>query len=63
MLWLLGLLRHNPERLLSLLIRSHEIDVEEASMSAAFRAGLKVGRKYPDYADKVLNEGGPEWEI
>lgn len=32
-------------------------------MSAAFRAGLKVGRKYPEIADKVLNEGGPEWEI
>lgn len=63
MLWLFGLLKHNPERLLNLLLRAHFLDVEEASVKAAFRAGLKVGRKYPEYADQVLNEGGPEWEI
>lgn len=32
-------------------------------MASAFRAGLRIGRKYPEIADAVIDEGGPEWEI
>lgn len=46
----------NPERLLSLLIRAHDLDTLEASMSAAFRAGLKVGLEHPELGRKVLSE-------
>lgn len=43
--WLVRTARSNPDRILALLIRAHEIDVEEADMSAAFRRGYAVGFK------------------
>lgn len=57
--WLLGLARKHPERLLSLLIRAREIDRYEGNMTAAFRAGLKVGLDHPELAQKVLKEETP----
>ena len=59
--WLIRLLRGDGERLLSLLIRAHDIDEEQASMSRAFRAGLKIGLKYPAIGREVLGE--PEYQI
>jgi hypothetical protein len=53
----------NPERLLSLLIRAHTIDLTESSCSAAFRAGLKVGLDYPEIGKNLLERKDPEWEI
>lgn len=35
--------RDNPERLLALLIRAHDIDALEGDTSAAFRQGYAVG--------------------
>lgn len=43
--WLSRLMRRDPERLLALLIRAHEIDTTEADMIAAFRRGHEVGYK------------------
>lgn len=43
MSWVKRLGQRDPERLLSLLIRAHEIDTEEADMIAAFRRGYEEG--------------------
>ncbi len=59
--WLIGTGRSKPERLLNLLIRAHKIDTDEASMSMAFRAGIRIGLKYPDLGRQVLGE--PDWMI
>lgn len=63
MLWLINLLTKNPERLLSLLIRAHNLDREDWSVSATFRAGLKVGLDHPEIGRQVLERKDPEWEI
>jgi hypothetical protein len=43
--WVVRLGRRDPERLLSLLIRAHEIEEVEADMIAAFRRGYEEGLK------------------
>lgn len=60
-MWLLRLVRGDGERLLSLLIRAREYDETSASMSLAFRAGIKIGLKYPMLGREVLGE--PEYHI
>lgn len=54
MFWLLGLLTRNPERLLSLLIKAHDLDQEQWSVSATFRAGMRVGLDHPETARRAL---------
>ncbi|AYN57639.1 hypothetical protein PBI_DAOB_66 [Arthrobacter phage Daob] len=39
-----------PASFLALLIRAREMKEHEASVSAAFRAGLKVGSAHPEIA-------------
>lgn len=60
--WLFNMARHNPEHLLALLITAQSIQEERASLAAAFRAGVRIGRKYPDVADKLLDQE-IEWYI
>ena len=59
--WLARTGRTKPERLLKLLLRAHELDTEEANTAMAFRAGIRIGLKYPDLGRQVLGE--PEWMI
>ena len=59
--WLFDTGRKRPVRLLKLLIRAHELDMQEASMSMAFRAGIRLGLKHPELGREVLGE--PEWTI
>jgi hypothetical protein len=59
--WLANIGRRNPDRLLKLLIRAHDMDREEASMAMAFRAGVRIGLKYPHLGREVLGE--PDWTI
>lgn len=47
---------------LSLLIRAQQIDANDASVAAAFRAGLRVGAEHPEVvawldATKEKNDG------
>ncbi|QGZ16956.1 hypothetical protein SEA_LITTLETOKYO_64 [Arthrobacter phage LittleTokyo] len=41
---------------LALLIRAQEIQENDGSMSAAFRAGLRVGLAHPELARAVVKE-------
>lgn len=59
--WLTRKLLRDPEGLLSLLIEAHNKDQDRADISRAFRAGLRVGLKYPPAARAVLGEA--EWNI
>lgn len=63
MFWLLNLLRKRPEGLLTLLARAHHIDTTQASCSAAFRAGLKVGLDHPEIGRALRERNDPEWTI
>lgn len=63
MRWLAHMLMHRPETLLNLLMEARKIDREKTLASNCFRAGLKIGRKYPDIADEVLQDQAPEWNI
>lgn len=63
MIWVLKMMHRDPERLLSLLMRARAIDRRDASLSRSFRAGLRIGRRYPDIADSVLQSPPPEWNI
>lgn len=59
--WLF-IMRNEGDTLLSLLIAAHNIHQDRTDFSMAFRAGVKIGRKYPDISDKLLNQE-TEWHI
>jgi hypothetical protein len=60
-LWLHGK-RHDGDNLLSLLLAAQTIDEHRTSLALAFRAGVKIGRKYPETADRILGQE-IEWNI
>lgn len=60
--WLYRMFRSGDgDHFLAVLIRAHSHEEEMASMALAFRAGLKIGLKYPDIGKELL--GQPEWNI
>lgn len=59
--WLVRILLRDPESLLSLLIESHQRYEDRASVSMAFRAGMKIGLRYPAISRSVIGEA--EYEI
>lgn len=54
--WFFKMGNNDADNLLALLITARTVQEDRISFSTAFRAGLKVGRKYPDVADKLLNQ-------
>lgn len=48
--------RRRPDHLLGLLIRAQDITETDASMAAAFRAGLRVGLAHPEIARSVMEQ-------
>lgn len=55
-------MRKQGDTLLSLLITAHTIHECQTDFSMAFRAGVRVGRRYPDIADSMLGHT-TEWNI
>jgi hypothetical protein len=49
--------RNNPGAILILLARAGRLDEHEASVAAAFRAGLRLGLQHPELAEQVV---GPQ---
>lgn len=43
--------RAQPHNFLALLIHARDVQQHEASVAAAFRAGLKVGAEHPEVAE------------
>lgn len=60
--WFLKMGRNDSDSLLALIIAARNLQEDRVSFATAFRAGLKVGRKYPDVADKLLGQE-VEWHI
>lgn len=60
--WFFKMGRNDADNFLALLITARTMQEDRVSFSTAFRAGLKVGRKYPDVADKLLDQE-VEWNI
>lgn len=54
--WLVRINREDPGSFLRLLLRAQEIQEHDESMSAAFRAGLRVGLAHPEIARAVVEE-------
>lgn len=63
MMWFLRIIKKDPDRLLSLLIRAHRIDDNELQVSRIFRAGMKVGLNHPEIARNLLLGPEPEYQI
>ncbi|QGH74555.1 hypothetical protein HYQ03_gp68 [Arthrobacter phage Kuleana] len=43
-----------PDSFLALLIHARDVQEHEASVSAAFRAGLRVGLAHPEIAERYV---------
>lgn len=54
--WLVRINRADSGSFLRLLLRAQEIQEHDESMSAAFRAGLRVGLAHPEIARAVVKE-------
>lgn len=55
-IWTLQKMRHNPDSLLHLLIAARNAESQRRDIGLWFRAGLRIGRAYPEVADKILEE-------
>lgn len=60
--WFFKMGRNDADSLLALIIAARTLQEDRATFSTAFRAGLKIGRKYPAEADKILGQE-IEWHI
>lgn len=47
---------NNPGAILILLARAGRLEEHEASVTAAFRAGLRLGLAHPELAEQVLTD-------
>lgn len=60
--WVTRTGKNQPEYLLSLLLRAHRIHDQQQNFAMGFRAGLKIGRRYPEIAAEILKDE-PEYNI